>query len=124
MKSISGDLRDRIVRVRASGDSAAAVSERFGVSKRSVERYWRQYQLVGHTRAKARGGYKRSRLCPYDERLREWIAAQPDLTLSELKERCRKELGVRIGINALWQRLDKLGLSYKKNAARKRTVPA
>lgn len=117
------DLRERIIAAREEGYSGAEVASRFRVSKRSVERYWKQYCNSGHVRAKQRGGYKKSRLEGHDDQLREWIRKEPDLTLEEMRTRCAEELQVCIGINALWQRLDKLGLSFKKNAARKRAKP-
>ena len=114
MKTCSSDLRERIVAARDEGYSAAEVGQRFKVSKRSVERYWKQYQQSGHILPKQRGGYKKSRLAGHDDKLKQWIADQPDLTLEELKGLCADQLGVKIGLNALWQRLDKLGLSFKK----------
>ena len=120
MKTYSSDLRDRIIAAREQGHSAADLAERFLVSKRSVERYWKQYQQQGNVWPKQRGGYKKSRLEGHDETLKRWIAEQPDLTLEELQARCAEQLGVKIGINALWQRLDKLELSFKKNATRQR----
>jgi transposase len=60
----------------------------------------------------------------HDRTLRRWIAAQADLTLGELQERCRKRLKVSIGITALWHRLERLRLSYKKNDARRRARSA
>jgi transposase len=94
---------------------------RFSVSRSSVERFWNQQRKRGHLRPKQIGGYRRSRLEQHDRTLKRWIAEQADLTLSEMKQRCLGQLGVRIGINALWHRLDRLGLSYKKNDARRRT---
>ena len=111
-------LRERIVAAKKEGQSSQEVSKRFQVSKRSVERYWKSYQDSGSVEPKQRGGYRRSRLEGHDETLREWIAEQPDLTLVEIQQRCRNKLGIQIGINALWQRLNKLMLSYKKNTAR------
>jgi transposase len=46
------------------------------------------------------------------------------LTLVELQARCQTQLHVSIGITALWHRLRRLGLSYKKNDARRRAGPA
>lgn len=120
MKTYSSDLRDRIIVARKEGHSAADVAKRFEVCKRSVERYWKQHEQQGNVWPKQRGGYKKSRLEGHDETLKSWIAAQPDLTLEELQGRCAEQLGVKIGINALWQRLDKLELSFKKNASRQR----
>jgi transposase len=124
MKSYSVDLRERIVAARLRGESAAEVARRFGVSKRSVERYWKLQQQNGSVAGKRRGGYRRSVLEGHDGRLRRWIAKEPGLTLAQLGERIRKQLHVSLGPTALWHRLERLGLSYKKNAARRRTGPA
>jgi transposase len=117
-------IRERIVASRSEGYSAESVSKWFKVSKRSVERYWKSHQESGTVEPKRRGGYRRSRLEGHDGTLQKWITEQPDLTLEEIKQRCLIELNVKIGINALWQRLDRLGLSFKKNAARQRAEPS
>lgn len=113
-------LRERIVAARKDGHSAQEVAKWFKVSKRSVERFWSSYQLTGSLQPKQRGGYRHSCLEAHSDVLRGWIAEQPDLTLKELQQRCLELLNVRIGTTALWQQLDKLGLSFKKNAARQR----
>lgn len=123
-KSYKTDLRERIVLARADGHSAAEVSKLFRVSKRSVERYWRSYLESGSVQPKQRGGYRRSRLEAHDDTLRSWVEDEPDLTLEELRQRCLDELSVKIGTTALWQRLDHIGLSFKKNATRRRAASA
>lgn len=60
------------------------------------------------------GGHRISKLAPHDATLRKWIGERPDLTLGELQQRCREQLQVRLGTTALWHRLERLGLSYKK----------
>jgi transposase len=87
-----------------------------------VERYWRQHQDSGSIAPKQRGGYRRSRLAGHEETLREWIGAQPDLTLVELQARLRTKLRIKLGLTALWVRLEHLGLSFKKNSARRRAI--
>ena len=124
MRPLSEDLRQRIVAARANGAGTGEVCQRFGVSRSSVERFWNQHQRAGHCRPKQIGGYRQSRLRPHERTLRRWITAQADLTLAELQQRCGEKLGVKIGITALWHRLDRLGLSYKKNDARRRTRAA
>ena len=119
MKPLSEDLRLRIVGAREKGAGTGEVCQRFGVSRKSVERIWKQHCQSGHCRPKKIGGYRRSRLAKYDRTLRRWIAQQADLTLVQLQQRCREELEVQIGLNALWHRLRRLGLSYKKNHARR-----
>ncbi len=124
MRTYSEDLRIRIVAARERGQSAAEISRLFAVSKRSVERYWRQYQSTGQVKARRRGGYRRSRLEPHDATLRRWIKTQADLTLAELRARIKGELGIGLGTTALWHRLERLGLSYKKNPAPRGAKPS
>ena len=124
MQTYSRDLREPIVAARQQGDSAQEIARLFRVSKRSVERFWRKYLDTGAIEPKRRGGYRRSRLEKHDPKLRRWIKQKADLTLAQLQERIARELGIKLGTTALWHRLERLGLSYKKNAARRRTKPA
>ena len=124
MKAYALDLRERVLRARRQGHSAYEVAKQLSLSKRSVERYWRRYQATGQVTAHKMGGHRTSRLAAHDTTLRTWISQRPDLTLGELQQRCREELQVRLGITALWHRLERLGLSYKKNSARRRANPA
>jgi transposase len=124
MRPLSEDLRRRILEARQAGTGSVEVSERFRVSRRTVARLFAQYEQLGHLRPKQIGGYRRSRLEKHGRNLGRWINRQPDISLAELRERCRAELGVAIGLNALWHQLRKLGLSYKKNDARRRTRSA
>jgi transposase len=124
MKPLSEDLRGRIVREREKGAGVGEVAKRFGVSRSSVERFWRQHRKSGHCRPQKIGGYRPSRLAGHDRLLRRWLTAQVDITLREVQQRCQEHLGVQIGLNALWHRIDRLGLSYKKNDARRRARAA
>jgi len=124
MRPLSQDLRQRIIAARERGEGTGEVCKRFRVSRKSVERFWRQHQQTGQCLPKKIGGYRRSRLAEHDRALQRWIEAQPDLTLAELRQRCGDQLQVSIGLTALWHRLRRLGLSYKKNDARRRTRPA
>jgi transposase len=124
MQTYSTDLRERVVAARAQGQSAAETARLFKISKRSVERYCKLQESTGSLRPKQRGGYRRSRLEKHDQTLRRWIQEQPDLTLAELQQRLVRKLKISLGITALWHRLEQLGLSYKKNAARRGTKPA
>ena len=114
MRPLSQDLRARIIAARERGAGTGEVCRRFGVSRKSVERFWKQHRQTGECRPKQIGGYRRSRLEKHDRTLRRWIAAQADLTLGELQQRCLAQLNVAIGIPALWHRLKHPGLSYKK----------
>jgi transposase len=124
MRPLSQDLRQRIIAARERGEGTGEVCKRFGVSRKSVERFWKQHRLTGECRPKQIGGYRRSRLSEHEPSLRGWIKQQPDLTIDELCQRCLAELKVAIGRTALWHRLERMGLSYKKNPARRRARTA
>jgi len=124
MQTYSRDLRERIVAGRQRGQSAEEIARLFAVSKRSVERFWKKYLDTGAIEPKQRGGYRRSCLAKHDAKLRRWIQQRADLTLAQLQERIAQDLGVQLGITALWHRLERLGLSYKKNPQRRRAKPA
>jgi transposase len=124
MRPLSQDLRQRIIAARARGEGTGVVCQRFGVSRKSVERFWKQHSDTGQCQPKPIGGYRGSRLEKHDRTLRRWIVGQPGLTLRELQKQCREQLQVAIGLTALWHRLERLGLSYKKNDARRRARSA
>jgi len=124
MRPLSQDLRQRIIAARERGEGTGEVCKHFGVSRKSVERFWNEHRRTGQCLPKKIGGYRGSRLAPYDRRIERWIHAQPDLSLAELQQRCLDQLDVSIGITALWHRLRRLGLSLKKNDARRRAGPA
>lgn len=124
MRPLSQDLRMRIVLAREQGAGPTELCKRFSVSRSSVARLCKQYRRSGHCRPGKIGGHRKSRLAKHQGRLKDWIGQTPDMTLEELQGQCRRKLGVKIGINALWHRLDKLGLSYKKNDARRRARQA
>jgi transposase len=124
MRPLSEDLRQRMIRARQKGEGVGEVCRRFGVSRSSVERFWKQHIKTGQCRPKKIGGYRRSRLEKHDRLLRRWLTEQVDLTLRQLQQRCQEQLQIQIGTNALWHRIDRLGLSYKKNDARRRARSA
>ena len=124
MRPLSQDLRHRIVAAREAGAGTGEVSQRFSVSRKTVERYWGQHQKLGHVQPKQIGGYRVSRLQPHGRAIERWISRKTDISLVEIKDRCFSELGVRIGITALWHQLKRQGLSVKKNDARRRARPA
>lgn len=120
MKAYSEDLRERIVAGRKHGRSSAELAQLFNVSKRTVERYWKQHQSTGTISPRRMGGYGRSRLAEYDDCLLGWIKADNSITLEQMRQRLQKQCGVKVGNTALWHRLKGLKLSYKKNSKSRR----
>ncbi len=116
--SLSQDLRRRIVGLVSTGVSRRAAARHFQVSASSAIRFVKQVEELGHVAVKPRKRRK-SRIDPYEDDVRGWIAEQPDLTLQELSNRLAQAHGVGVAISTLddWLRTNKI--TYKKNRARR-----
>jgi len=123
-KSYSLDLRRKVIAARANGHGVEESARIFGISRRTVWRYCKAHELTSNLAPKQRGGYRKSRLGLYEKSLRVWIKQQNDITLVAMQARIAQEYGFSISITALWHQVDRLGLSYKKNAARRRARSA
>ena len=119
MQAYSQDLRERVLRALARGDRPTEIARRFEVSRIWVYQVRAREQETGVRSSFQIGGHRRSRLAEREQVLREWIAAQPDLSLAELRQRLAQQ-GVSIQIGALWHQLNKWNLTFKKNLARRR----
>lgn len=117
MQAYSQDLRERVLRALERGDRPTEIARRFEVSRIWVYQVRRRVQTTGRRSSLPIGGYLRSRLAESESVLRDWIAAEPALTLAELQLRLAEE-GVAIKIGALWHQLNKWDLTFKKNSAR------
>jgi transposase len=112
-KAYSMDLRKRVIEACDEGQTIAQVAERFRVSTSFVEKLQQRRRESGTLAPKPHGGGRQPRLSPeHDQRLRALLAAKPDTTLAELREK----LGIKVHLSSLWYRLQRLGLTFKKNA--------
>ena len=119
MAAYSQDLRDRVLDALGRGERPSVIALRFVVSRSWVYRVRDRLLKDGKRSALQIGGYRRSRIEPFQQQVCSWIEEQSDLTLAEICSRLG-ELGVQIKSSALWNQLNKWGLSFKKNAARQR----
>ena len=119
MQAYSQDLRERVLRALTRGDRPTEIARRFEVSRVWVYQVRERERETGVRSSFQIGGHRRSRLAESEQVLREWIAAQPDLSLAELRQRLAQQ-GVSIKIGALWHQLNKWNLTFKKNLARRR----
>ena len=107
-KPYSEDLRRRVVEGIESGMTYEEVAEACGVSISSVSRFLTRWRRTGSVSAEKFGGYKRHALEPYKDWIDRWVAAQPDLTLSELETRLA-ERDVVVSETAIFRFLRHLG---------------
>jgi transposase len=88
-KSLSLDLRRRVVDTIERGLSCRQAAARFGVSASSAIRWLDRLKKQGE------------------------VAETPDLTLVELQEKL-KARGVSVGIGTLWRFFDRRRITFKK----------
>lgn len=119
----SRDLRERVVRAVENGLSRRKAAAVFGVGIATVIAWVRVWRDSARLEAKPMGGDHNSRLKAERAWLLERIAAQPDLTLQEI----RAELAARgrpVGYGTVWRFFAAEGISFKKNRARQRASAA
>jgi transposase len=113
----TSDLRERVVATFRSGISRAKTAALFRVSESSVQRWSRLERTTGSVTPRPMGGRRPFTLAGERERMLERIAQQPDLPLRALQAELH-ERGVKASYFALWNIVDRAGLSYKKKSLR------
>jgi transposase len=118
-RSLSVDLRRRVVGAIEGGLSCRAAAQRFGVSASSAIRWRAMERREGDIRPKRQGGDRHSqRIEAHAELILSALAAKSDITLAELRERL-KERGVAVG--TLWRFFKRRKITRKKS---RRTPPS
>ena len=112
MKTISLDLRERILSVYDAGDATREeVARRFRVSEGMVKKLLQQRRRTGEIGPRHhRSGRKPRILAAHREQLRKWLGQKPDLTLAQL----RSALAIECTLPAIHYVLAAMGLTYKK----------
>ena len=112
-KSLSGDLRERVIEAVQAEASRREAAERFEISASAAVKWLQRWRDHGVCVAKPRGG-SRSILEDHAERILALVDEQPDRTLDELVAAMRKRRipGSR---SALWRFLDRHDITFKKS---------
>ena len=84
-KPYADDLRGVAVRLIGEGHTRPEVAELCGISLSTIGRYLRRYRTTASVRPSNFGGHKGYSLAKHGDRIRRWIAKQPDLTLLEIQ---------------------------------------
>jgi transposase len=123
-RSLSLDLRERVVAAVSSGMSRRQAAERFGVSVASAVRWTALDRRMGSPAAKPRGGDRLSgRIEAQREQIIALIEERDDITLAELQAQLAEQ-GHRFGIGTLWRFFARHGLTWKKRPRTQRSRSA
>jgi transposase len=112
MTSYSMDLRVRVLKDCDAGIGTKAVAAKYAVSPSWVRRLKQRRREDGSITPRSPRNTRVPKLDAHADRIRELIAATPDLTLAEL----RAALGVTAAVGTLWAAVAKLGLTVKKKS--------
>lgn len=120
MRPYSMDIRKRVLEDCDAGMEARQVAVKYRVSESWIRRLRQRRRENNEVEPRTR----RSRdplWKPHADRIREEVAAQPDATLKELREK----LGLEISLVTLHRALHALKLTFKKKSfgPRNKTVP-
>ena len=70
--------------------------------------------------AKPGTGHSRSPLNKHEQWLLDLIAAEPDLTLDDIRLRLSSTKKLKVGTSSIWRFYDRQEITFKKNSARRR----
>src|SRR5712671_2668188 len=120
MRAIPIPMRRRILQLYEREKSTREIAEFSGFCVAAVRRVRQQFRQRGTLQPRTHLSGRRTLLTKErKQRLQELLSEQPDATLAELGARLDRPF--RTSTMDLWLR--RLGLTYKKNAARRRTEP-
>ena len=124
-RSLSGDLRSRLVEAVKRGLSRREAAEQFGVSAASAVRWVSAWHQTGQVTAQRQGGDRRSqRIEAVGATILSALKAQVDLSLDELVVLLQRRHGLRFARSTIWRFLDRHAMTVKKNRARRRAGEA
>ena len=116
-RTLSNDLRERVVCAIEAGESCRSVAARFGVAVSSAVKWSQRYRASGSVAPGKMGGHRKRVLEPHRAFIVERINQTPHLSLHGLKAELAVR-GVKVSHDTVWQFLRREGLRFKKNTVR------
>ena len=112
MEAYPLSIRRKIIERYKAGESTEDIAERYGYCVSGVRRVRQRYEQTGSLEPrKTKPGRKPVLDASALEKLAGHVAAQPDVTLAELRQR----MGIEVDLAVYCRALKKLGLTRKKS---------
>ncbi|MBA3712748.1 MAG: transposase [Pyrinomonadaceae bacterium] len=117
MIQYSDDLRERIILFFENHPdyTQQEIADEFGASRSFVEKLLQRWRATGSAAALPRGGGQQRLLATHEQKLRELVAAQPDATLVELREKIASATKLSVSAATMCRALQRLDLKRKKS---------
>ena len=123
-KGYSNDLRTRVVGMVEAGESRREAARLLDIGASTAIRWIERWTSTGSVAAKPGTGHCRSPLETHKQWLLDLTAAEPDLTLDEIRVRLAREMKLKAGRSSVGRFYERHGITFKKNSARRRAGSA
>ena len=124
-KTLSKDLRGRVIAAVEAGASRRAAAERFSIGVATAIRWVRLFRTTGTAAALPKGGDLRShRIEAFRAVILRAIEAQKDVTLAELAAMLERDHQASFAPSTVHRFLARHRITLKKSHARRRTGQA
>ena len=123
-KGYSNDLRARVVGMVEAGESRREAARLLDIGASTAVRWIERWMSTGSVAAKPGTGHCRSPLEAHKQWLLDLTAAEPDLTLDEIRVRLAREKKLKSGRSSVGRFYERHGITFKKNSARRRAGSA
>jgi len=116
-KPYSNDLRKRVAKAIAAGETCRAIAAQYEVAPSTVVKWSKRLKETGSPAPAKFGGYKKCSLEPHRDFVLAQVEEVPHLTLHKLKDMLA-ERGILVSHDTVWRFLKREGRSFKKNRVR------
>ena len=123
-RSYSTDLRVRVIEAISGGLSRRRAAAHFGVGVSTAVTWYRRYRETGEVVARKQGQPGGSKLDAHESFILTLVRERPDISLAEIAEHLAGKRSVSACPATVWYFLDRHGISFKKNRARRRARAA
>ncbi|CTQ60584.1 Transposase [Roseibium album] len=114
-KTLSDELRERVLDAVAAGASCRAAAARFGIAPSTAVRWVKRFRETGDRRALPQGGdYRSQAIEAHADFILELVAARKDITLAEIVERLMTERAFACAQSTVWRFFSRRGFTFKK----------
>jgi transposase len=120
MRAYSMDLRARVLEAAEAGDGTAESAERVSVSPAWARRRRQRHRRAGEVGPRVARPTRTRKLAAHRPRVRELLAATPDLTLAELRDASK----VAVALSTPWAAVRSFGHAFRRSRPGGRAGPA
>jgi transposase len=117
-RGYSKDLRVRAVTIVEGGESAREAARVLNLGASTAIRWIDRWRKTGSIAESPGTGHSRSPLKKHEQWLLALVAAEPDLTLMEIRVRLAREKKLKVGMTSIWRFFSRNNITVKKNAQR------